>query len=211
MESLAHKGATFWPSSEGYDSVWVLAHYEKPSTFIKSHRTLIVPAEQPTLLAAYKSSYILYRFEFGIIKDSIPIALSQSPIGHKQQQGDLKLPEGQYYIVEKSTGPFSGAYSEFLGKRWMKLSYPNSFDAISALNRKQITTQQAATIIKASNKKQCPLQNTALGGGIGIHGWAGPWPSDTRHLTWGCISIENDQLVKLYEQVSIKTPIYIFP
>ncbi|MBD3241611.1 MAG: hypothetical protein GF331_13560 [Chitinivibrionales bacterium] len=42
-------------------------------------------------------------------------------------------------------------------------------------------------------------------------GWAGDWPDDTRALTWGCISMRNEDLLRFYGQVSIGTKILILP
>lgn len=139
------------------------------------------------------------------------IALSQSPIGHKVKQGDNKMPEGQYKITEKNRGPFGGNYAAYFGPAWMRISYPNSYDAGIALNNKLINQKQHDAIVNSTNKGVQPSSSTPIGGGIGIHGWAGDWPASTKHLTWGCISMQNGDLDKFYELIPVGTRIVILP
>ena len=55
-------------------------------------------------------------------------------------------------------------------------------------------------------------KTTALGGGIGIHGWAGRWVADGRQdLTWGCISLQNEDLDRIYDLVDLGTPVLVLP
>jgi murein L,D-transpeptidase YafK len=109
-------------------------------------------------------------------------------------EGDNRLPEGEYHITEKNKGPFYGTYKDYFGPAWMRISYPNSYDA------------------EAGYKKGIhPPENTGLGGGIGIHGWAGDWPQNNRHLTWGCISLRNKDLEKFYDLVPLNTKLFILP
>ena len=99
-------------------------------------------------------------------------------------------------------GPFGGKYGAYLGAAWFRISYPNNYDAINGYNAKAITEQQRNAIIKANNQGLKPLSNTKLGGGIGIHGWAGDWNKNgSRNLTWGCISMHKADLNHLYELI----------
>ena len=140
------------------------------------------------------------------------IALGQSPEGHKLTQGDNKTPEGQYRIIEKSVGPFGGAYGSFLGSRWMRLNYPNTWDAEVGLSKKIISKAQFEQIEKANRDGREPLKTTKLGGGIGIHGWSGNWPSaDKQNLTWGCISMEKEELEALYSTIQKGCTLLIYP
>ncbi len=210
-ESLADRAPTFWPSSHDKDRAWVLAHYEVPRAFIAAHRSLPVPATMPNLLVAEKHAYRIHRYREGVRQESYPIALSQDPSGHKQRRGDNRLPEGAYRIVEKSRGPFTGAVAAFFGPAWMRLSYPNDWDAASGLDRGLIDQAQHDAILAANARGVMPPKTTRLGGGIGIHGWAGEWPEHNRHLTWGCISMRNPDVDALYDLVEVGTPIWVLP
>ncbi|MCE3228896.1 MAG: Chitin binding protein [Bacteroidetes bacterium] len=202
---------TYWPSSNEKDVQWVKDHYYDPSEFVEMHRKTKVPSDYDTLVVAKKSSYKMKIFVKGKELKNFEIALSQDPNGHKQKEGDLKLPEGEYYITEKNTGPFYGEYKDFFGPAWMRISYPNSYDAENAFKRGSINKQKRDAIVAANKKRQQPASNTGLGGGIGIHGWAGSWPENNRHLTWGCISMKNKELEKFYAIVPVGTNIFILP
>jgi murein DD-endopeptidase MepM/ murein hydrolase activator NlpD len=210
-ESMKDLETTYWPSSNGKSIEWVKENYYSPSEFVKSHRKISVPAKKEMIFVAVKHDYKMYVYKKGQLFKTYDISLSQDPVGHKQKQGDNKLPEGEYKIIEKNRGPFGGSYSAYFGPAWMRLNYPNNFDAAEGLRKKMISKKQYESIVNANNKGKEPNKNTALGGGVGIHGWNGDWPIYSRDLTWGCISMRNKDLDKFYETVSEGTAIIIVP
>ncbi len=210
-EAMADRAVTYWPSADGKNQAWVLEHYESPSPFIKAHRSLPVPVEAQNLLVAVKHDYLMHHFRSGELEATYPIALSQNPLGHKQRRGDNRLPEGAYRVLDRSRGPFGGAVAAYFGPAWMRISYPNDWDAADGLARGLIDQAQHDAILRANARGSEPPKSTALGGGIGIHGWAGDWPAGDRHLTWGCISMRNQDLDRLYERIPSQTPVYVLP
>ena len=98
------------------------------------------------MLVAIKSSYKIYVIVKGQITDTLDIALGQSPKGHKVKQGDNKTPEGEYTLTQKAKGPFSGAVGPYFGERWIRLSYPNFYDAEIGYKRKLITKAEKEKI-----------------------------------------------------------------
>lgn len=200
----------YWPSSDDKDLFWVLKHYEKPSVFINNHRVLTCPVNEERMIIAIKHKYAMYLINQGKIAKQYEIALSQNPVGHKEHQGDNRLPEGEYKIIEKSRGPFSGNFSEFFGVAWIRINYPNSFDATEGYKKGYITKTEKDAIINANKNNQEPSKYTKLGGGIGIHGWAGDWIADeSQNLTWGCISMHNQDLDKFFNLLPLYTKIII--
>lgn len=167
--------------------------------------------QEDTLLIAYKSKYRLQLFYNGKLEKTYIIGLGQEPIGHKQQQGDNRTPEGNYRIIEKAVGPFTGS-NPYLGSRWMRINYPNNDDAAAGSEKNLITQDQYNKIVAANKAGTMPLKTTQLGGGIGIHGWYGSWPGDDEQdLTWGCITLQNDQVEDLYPRVGLQTRVVIYP
>jgi murein DD-endopeptidase MepM/ murein hydrolase activator NlpD len=212
-ESMKGYGSTFWPSSNGKDLAWVKKHYEHPTDFIKNRRKLLAPMKEKSILIAIKHQYKMVLIKNGKITKQYPIALSQSPLGHKVKQGDNRLPEGEYRIIQKARGPFSGvAAAEYLGVAWMRINYPNNQDAQDGHRKGLISLKQKESIIKANNSGKEPIKNTKLGGGIGIHGWIDDWNSSKKlNLTWGCISMRNTDILDLYPLIELQTPIIIYP
>jgi murein L,D-transpeptidase YafK len=165
----------------------------------------------PTLLIAHKSQYRLHLYARGKLVKTYRIALGQKPIGHKRIEGDNRTPEGHYRIIQKAVGPFEGDYGPYLGPRWMRLDYPNDDDVAAGLRRKAITADKAERI-RTANRAGKPAPNSELGGGVGIHGWKGEWPGkDRQNLTWGCLSLQNADLVDLYDRIEVGTSIIILP
>ena len=126
------------------------------------------------------------------------IGLGFSPVADKQREGDGATPEGKFYVFVKNS---KSAYYLSLG-----LSYPNAEDAARGLRDGLITQAEHDEIQAAIRKKKAPPQYTKLGGLIYIHGHGAG--SD---WTWGCVALENSDIKKLYDSVSVGTPVTIKP
>ena len=211
-QELYDREPDFWPIAEGFDADWIATHYPDPSTFIDAHRTLTVPVLLPSWGLASKGDYKLYHYAQNRALTTYDIALGQNPNGHKQEQGDNRTPEGEYHIIQKSTGPFEGTMGPWFGSAWMRLNYPNAFDAKAGLAAGKISQQEHNRIVAAIKAGKEPPKTTKLGGGIGIHGWNGEWtPGFAQDLTWGCLSINNEPLKAFYKAAPLGTVLFIIP
>lgn len=203
-------GPTYWPTSEHKDVSWVKEHYTEPSSFIKSHRQLVVPQAEPNLVLVDQASYKMRLYQKNVFVKEYDVSFGQAS-GPKQVQGDNKTPVGMYFVIQKHKGKFDGPFGEYYGGHWIKVNYPNKFDAARARRQRTITDQLQASISKNWEARAPTLQNTALGGGIGFHGWIREWSNDgPRHLSWGCVVMHLSDVGKFYEQVSEGTMVVIF-
>lgn len=169
-------------------------------------------AGEEAVLVAWKSRYRMGLYNKGELVKSYVIGLGQTPLGHKERQGDNRTPEGEYRIIQKTTGPFRGRNGRYLGKAWMRLNYPNEQDAESGFARGLISEAEKEAIIAANRDGREPPKSTKLGGGIGIHGWWGRWPGEDRQdLTWGCVTLQNRQMEELFKRVAVGTRVLIYP
>jgi len=120
--------------------------------------------------------------------------------GDKQIEGDRKTPEGDFYIcVRKTKGrtPYT---------RSMGLSYPNLEDADRGIQDGLINAAQKYAIAEAIKKKQKPPWRTRLGGAIMIHG-----KREGRTGTLGCIAMDDDDAIELYDRLPLNTPVRVIP
>jgi murein L,D-transpeptidase YafK len=69
----------------------------------------------------------MYLYKEGVVKQVIPISLGKNPVGHKQQKGDYRTPEGEFFIHRKLCSP---KYY-----RSLYISYPRPSDIQSAQTR----------------------------------------------------------------------------
>lgn len=206
-ESLA---PTYWPSSNGKDLNWVREHYAEPSGFIAAHRQLFVPQQETTLVLVDQESYKMRLYERGKLKGEYGISLGQGK-GQKRVQGDNKTPKGMYFVLHKHRGKFDGAYGEFYGGHWIKVNYPNRYDAERGRAEGVISAQQQSAIAANWQQRKATLENTRLGGGIGFHGWAQEWSNDgPRHLSWGCVVMHLDDIRKVFDQIPPGAMVVIF-
>ena len=152
-----------------------------------------------------KSDHSLSLYSYGgVFLKSYHVELGDNGLGDKQVSGDHKTPEGKFYICEKSVLSPS---DEYLGSRWMRLSYPNIEDANRGLNNGLINSNTFQSIVTATNRGQIPPQRTALGGGVGIHG--GSIPKFGPDWTWGCVGLKNSDVEDFYDYVTVGTPVTI--
>ena len=146
-----------------------------------------LPAGKPVdKLVVYKSKRQLLAYSNGELLKTYTISLGRQPLGHKEQEGDGKTPEGLYFINAKN--PNSG-YHKNLG-----ISYPNERDIAHAKSIGKST---------GGDVKIHGFKN-----GILVP------PGRFHRLTdWtlGCIAITNEEVDELFSAVAVGTPIEINP
>ena len=125
------------------------------------------------------------------------IGLGSSPEGDKSKKNDGKTPEGKYYISSRNDQ--SDYYIS------MGISYPNLEDAVEALSNGLITEDEVTAIIKAVESGKQPPSNTALGGGIAIHG-----NGSGSDWTNGSIAVDDEVMDVLWDYCKIGTEVTIY-
>jgi len=201
---------TYWPSSDGKDEKWMRERYAEPSDFIAAHRRLFVPQREQTLVLVDQESYKMRLYQNGRQKVEFQISLGQGK-GQKVTQGDNKTPKGMYFVIGKHRGKFDGAYGAYYGGHWIKVNYPNGYDAARGRAAGYISPQQQVEIAASWEKRAPTLENTRLGGGIGFHGWAQEWRNDgPRHLSWGCVVLHLYDINKVFDQIPQGAMVVIF-
>ncbi|MEP7343148.1 MAG: L,D-transpeptidase family protein [Acidobacteriota bacterium] len=166
------------------------------------------PIEENFRLLIKKNARKLYVYRTANGKEKLakayPIALGNTPAGHKTRQGDGRTPEGDYYITHKN--PKSNFYLS------LGVSYPNIRDADEGLKNGLITKAQYEAIAAAIRSRSKPPQNTKLGGDIFIHGGGtGKLFGLIRDWTLGCVALENEDIKELFDLLPVKTPVRIVP
>jgi L,D-transpeptidase catalytic domain len=197
LRHLLYAEAATWPQSV--------------SAFIRHHRQLLVPAKQERIIIAVKQDYELHVCELGKITLTLPIALGQDGLKRKTTNGDNRTPVGDYVITQKALGPFEGEYGAYLGAAWLRLNYPNAYDARSAFQEGRITLKEYDAIASAALRGALAPAGTSLGYGIGIHGWDSDWADGKHHLTWGCLSLRKADILKLHDLAKRGTHVLILP
>lgn len=200
---------TYWPSSNGKSEAWVREHYAEPSAFINAHRKLFVPQKEAKLIVVDQESYKARLYETGVLNKEYDVSFGQAK-GQKLVAGDNKTPKGMYFVIQKHRGEFDGPYGAYYGGHWIKINYPNKYDADRGVAEQLIAPQQQAAISAAWEKRAATLQTTKLGGGIGFHGWIKEWDnSGPRHLSWGCIVMHLSDIQKFYDSIGEGTMVVI--
>jgi murein L,D-transpeptidase YafK len=158
---------------------------------------LKLPLVKPKIVVKKGQRQLLLFSEEKLVR-TYRIGLGLSPVGDKVRQGDRRTPEGDFYIFTKND---KSAFYLSLG-----VSYPNAAHAERGLRDGLITKAQHDAIMRALRAKKGPPQNTRLGGDIYIHGNGAQ--SD---WTWGCVALDNKEMLELFNAVTVGTPVTIQP
>ncbi|MDH4187660.1 MAG: L,D-transpeptidase family protein [Nitrospira sp.] len=137
---------------------------------------LVIIIKSARILSLYKGEHLL---------GSYPVAFGANPVGHKQQEGDERTPEGRYVLdLKKADSAFHRA---------IHISYPNAQDMESAKKR-----------------GVSPGGSIMIHGQKNGYGWAS---FITQFFNWtdGCVALSNEDMDVLWEAVDAGTPIEIKP
>jgi hypothetical protein len=202
--------AIYWPTAQKKSKAWIYSNYASPTLFIKSHRNLFVPLKEKVLVLVDLETYKMCLYQQGRLKAGYDVSFGQGQ-GRKRRRGDLKTPKGMYFITGRKKGKFGGEYGAFYGGHWIKLNYPNRYDAAWGRRNKLINKPTEAGIKKDWTRRKLTNAKTRLGSGIGFHGWIEEWDNqDPRHLSWGCIVLHNRDIAGFYKLVSTGSMVVIF-
>ena len=84
--------------------------------------------------------------------------------GQKLVEGNNKTPKGMYVVIQKHRGNLGGTYGAYYGGHWIKINYPNKYDADRGASQQMISRQQQAAITAAWKKQAATSGTTKLGG-----------------------------------------------
>jgi murein L,D-transpeptidase YafK len=132
-----------------------------------------------------KAKRTLTLYERQRVVKSYQVALGPNPVGHKQQEGDGRTPEGRYVIDFRKP---DSAYH-----RALHISYPNAEDRRRA--RRRGVSPGGAIMIHG-----LPNGLGAIGKAHSLSDW-----------TLGCIAVTNEEIEELWRLVKNGTPIEIRP
>lgn len=132
-----------------------------------------------------KAERRLYLMREGAVLRSYPIALGLAPVGHKQQEGDFRTPEGKYRLIRRNPR------SEYFLS--IEVSYPNEVDVARA---KQMGVSPGG-LIMIHGLPNTPRKTLDY----------------YRKTDWtdGCIAVSNSDMVEIWMMTPPDTPIEILP
>ena len=117
------------------------------------------------------------------ITHTFAISLGQNPIGHKKKSGDLRTPEGLYYIDRRNPD------SRFF--RSLGISFPNENDSFLA----RLRGEDPGGDIMIHGQPNDPIKRRNL---------ADDW-------TEGCIAMKDEDMRIVWQLVKEGTPVLIIP
>jgi murein L,D-transpeptidase YafK len=132
-----------------------------------------------------KSRRELSVFNGGKMLKTYHVALGRNPVGAKEEEGDLKTPEGFYYVDGRN--PQSNYHLA------LHVSYPSAED----------TARAAARAVSAGS-------DIMIHGLPNERGWIGAFHR-RRDWTAGCIALTNEEIEELWRVTPDGTPVEIRP
>lgn len=141
--------------------------------------------EKADRVVVIKSTKTLSLYKGERLLGTYSVVFGANPVGHKQQEGDERTPEGQYILDFKKTD--SAFYKA------IHISYPNVQDMESAKKR-----------------GVSPGGSIMIHGQKNGFGWAS-FISQYFNWTDGCIALSNEDMDFVWHDVEAGTPIEIKP
>jgi len=136
-------------------------------------------------IVVVKKDRKMYLYKNGKVAQTIPVSLGKNPVGHKQQKGDNRTPEGEFFIHRKLCSP---KYY-----RSLCISYPRPSDKDSAeargVNPGGDITIHAQPTWNADGK--------------------GDSYTLSKNWTQGCVAVTNEAMKELWYAVREGVPITI--
>jgi len=142
----------------------------------------------PDKVLVEKSTRKLYLLNDGNVIKEYPVAFGKNPVGHKQEEGDGRTPEGSYTLDWRKKD------SKFY--RAIHISYPNEHDVAQAEAR---DVEPGGSIMIHGSPAWVPSVE-----------WAKNWLHQ-ENWTEGCIAVTNDVMDEIWQLVKDGTPIEIRP
>jgi murein L,D-transpeptidase YafK len=121
----------------------------------------------------------------GKVQHEFKISLGRSPVGHKQQEGDMRTPEGKYVLDYRNAG---GAYYKSI-----HISYPDAED-VKRARRAGVAPGGAIMLHGYPKGKE----------------WVAALPARF-DWTYGCVALANADMDIVWKNVKYGTPIELRP
>lgn len=150
-----------------------------------SYRTADYPSQTADRVVVDKGARTMQLLQNGKVMKSYKVQLGQNPVGHKQEQGDQRTPEGVYTIdFRRPESRFGLA---------LRVSYPNPADRQYAASR------------GIDPGGEIYIHGQPHGGVNPARLASGPDWTD------GCVAVSNSEMGEIYRLVRNGTPIEIRP
>lgn len=146
--------------------------------------------EHNYMIIVDKEGYALYLIRDGGVVSRFDVAYGQNPFFDKEKEGDLRTPEGRYYVNEK-LGENRTNYH-----RALRINYPNLDD------KREFKELKRKGIVGPKEK---------IGSNILIHGLYDGNSTGNLGKNWteGCVALRNNDIDRLFFSVPIGTPVVI--
>lgn len=147
--------------------------------------SLLLAAEQADRIVIRKARRELLLLRNGRVFRTYKVALGKQPVGPKEQQGDMRTPEGLYRIV--------GRYARSQYHMALHISYPNAADRARA---RKLGVQPGGDILIHG------LPNGQ--GSVGKAHLQSDW-------TWGCLAVTDEEIEEIWKLVPTGVVVEILP
>lgn len=178
--------------------------------FLAARPTLFAPPDEPALALVSHDLLQMRIYRDGVETGRHAISLGQEA-GAKERRGDNRTPKGTYFVTQRSRGPFGGDYADYYGGIWLRLNYPNAWDAARGVDQGLITVAQQRSISRAWRARATTARDTRLGSGIGLHAWIEEWADEgPRYLSWGCLVVHVADRDRIYDALPEGSMVVLF-
>jgi hypothetical protein len=161
---------------------------------------------EASMVVIDKTARTLSLVEDGQTIATFPALLGKNS-GPKEREGDMRTPEGRYFVLQLLPDETTAGTGYYKG---LHISYPEVKDAEKGFAEGRIDQQVYEQILWDYQQGKMPPQESALGGCVAIHAGLAPDEKFERG-TKGCVVLRNEDMDHLYAFSYPGMPILILP
>jgi L,D-transpeptidase catalytic domain len=161
---------------------------------------------ETAMIVVDKTARTLSLVENGHTIATFPVLVGQNP-GTKRCEGDMKTPEGRYFVLRLLPDEAAVGTGYYKG---LHISYPEIKDAEAGFAEGRIDEALYMQILRDYQEGTIPAQESSLGGYVAIHAGLAEDEKFERG-TKGCVVLRNTDMDQLYDFARAGMPIFVRP
>lgn len=201
---------SYWPSAHSKGKKWIQAHYAPPSAFIRGHRHLFIPAEEPHLALIHVGTGKIRVYDRGRSFGEYPIGYGwPSADGTKtSSQGPCR---GMYFVVSTKLPKVGGDFGQNSDLSAIELNFPNPFDAARAEQLGVLLPSQRARISHQWLERRSTAGKYLMERGAVFRGLIQEWdPKREKKQYWGSLLMNPPDIRQAMKKMPKGTMVVIF-
>ena len=200
----------YWPSAHSRSKKWIQQHYASPSAFIRGHRHLFIPSQEPHLALIHIASEKIRLYDHGRVSGEYAMGYGwPSADGIKTHHRGPR--RGMYFVVRTYRPKIGGDFGQHHDSYGIQINYPNPYDAARAEKLGLVLSSQRAWITHQWFERRSTTGKYLLNRGFAFRGLIQEWdPNREKKQYWGSLLMRPGDIRQAMDHMPEGTMVVIF-